>query len=1043
MLDVPLEEYVDGISSAALAASWRGAVTVRRGSQPTPAAAPATPYVGLVPYTRGRRAVLLRPRARSGDHRRQPARVAADAALRRRAASARARSCGPASSTTCASRPSERSLTLGHAARSRVVRRSAPGATTRSPVADSRPSRSARDRADRRSRRRGDLVADGRRSTSARRDALRRGPARRATLLVVLDQFEEYFLYHPDEDGEGTLRRRVPARVNAPNLRVELPALDPRGRLREARPLQGPDPAPLRELPPGRPPRPRGRAARRSRGRSSRVQPSCSRRRRPYAVEPELVEAVLDAGASRARRRSARPAAGIGRARRADATPGRDAVPPARHGAALGGGARGGLARRCTLATLEQLGGAERIVEQPPRRGARRARRRASRTSRPTSSATSSRRRGRRSSHAVPTSPSWTQACPSRRLRAVLEKLCRGDARILRPVDAAAGRERGPRYEIFHDVLASRSSTGAPRTSATGPRAPRLPGYGGCGGGSRRAGAEWCCSSSSSPVSRSGRSSNSGRREGRRRWRVPKRSRRPPCRSSTPIPSSAPAGVGGRGRERHQGGRGRLTPRVDGVAPAGRRAGPRPGAQRRNLARRQPSAHRRWSPDAHLRRATGGGADYASFGAGLVNEAAFDRKGRLIVTANTDGTARILDAQGAREQLVIRAGSAAVVAARSPRRTPVLTVSRDGAARIFDARTGDPGALLRVRPPLRWYLVSPGGEAVLIIGRARRRARLALAGPRGREAPSTCRASWARTAVSALADDGRVASGGPVSLVPGRRRKRSQARCASSTPERPSANDLRSWRRERHRLQPSRPACGDGGRRRPASGTRAGDASVVRYPFSEVLRTCGRSRSPPTAETLLTTSDDGSARLWRAATGEQLAVFRSPPGPTRGAFSPSGKLVGRRAGDVRVWRRMRCRRASRDGFPVCRSRPSRDHLRARRIAPGCRGCGRVDARNRLRRIRHAFLPTALPGSIFSVSPDGRLVAYGRGVRMRRRADGDGGCGCDRPRSAGTRPGWRSWTATGVWECGRPARVRPAPSVEPTDTRWGSLPAAEW
>ncbi len=39
-------------------------------------------------------------------------------------------------------------------------------------------------------------------------------------LLVVLDQFEDYFLYHPDEDGEGTFAVEFPRLVNEPNLRV-------------------------------------------------------------------------------------------------------------------------------------------------------------------------------------------------------------------------------------------------------------------------------------------------------------------------------------------------------------------------------------------------------------------------------------------------------------------------------------------------------------------------------------------------------------------------------------------------------------------------------------------------------------------------------------------------------------------------------------------------------------------------------------------------------------------------------------------------------
>ena len=53
-------------------------------------------------------------------------------------------------------------------------------------------------------------------------DALRAWTERVRTLLVVLDQFEDYFLYHPDEDGEGTFAGELPAIVNDPNLRVHV-----------------------------------------------------------------------------------------------------------------------------------------------------------------------------------------------------------------------------------------------------------------------------------------------------------------------------------------------------------------------------------------------------------------------------------------------------------------------------------------------------------------------------------------------------------------------------------------------------------------------------------------------------------------------------------------------------------------------------------------------------------------------------------------------------------------------------------------------------
>ena len=39
-------------------------------------------------------------------------------------------------------------------------------------------------------------------------------------LLIVLDQFEEYFLYHPHEDGEGTFAVEFPRAINRTDLHV-------------------------------------------------------------------------------------------------------------------------------------------------------------------------------------------------------------------------------------------------------------------------------------------------------------------------------------------------------------------------------------------------------------------------------------------------------------------------------------------------------------------------------------------------------------------------------------------------------------------------------------------------------------------------------------------------------------------------------------------------------------------------------------------------------------------------------------------------------
>jgi WD40 repeat protein len=53
-------------------------------------------------------------------------------------------------------------------------------------------------------------------------ETLRGWTQRVAMLLVILDQFEDYFTYHPDEDGPGTLAGELPEIVNDPDLHVHI-----------------------------------------------------------------------------------------------------------------------------------------------------------------------------------------------------------------------------------------------------------------------------------------------------------------------------------------------------------------------------------------------------------------------------------------------------------------------------------------------------------------------------------------------------------------------------------------------------------------------------------------------------------------------------------------------------------------------------------------------------------------------------------------------------------------------------------------------------
>ena len=239
---------------------------------------------------------------------------------------------------------------------------------------------------------------------------------------------------------------------------------------------------------------------------------------------------------------------------------------------------------------------------------------------------------------------------------------------------------------------------------------------------------------------------------------------------------------------------------------------------------------------------------------------------------------------------------------------------------------------------------------------------------------------------AAVADDGRVALGSGIGLVPGMRPDdatgelwivdaRTGARKtifvpggAGSIAFSPGGRFVATAGPETARIWDTLPA--RFGRALPVLRGHAGGISDVAF--------------APDGETVLTASDDGSARLWRAATGEQLAVLRSPAAPKRALFSPSGKrIVTTRRGEVRVWAvdsvpAQFARRLP----PMFESPPigaitfARDgsHLVAagsRRMDPG----NQARAESSARSIRQSY-----PGSIFSVSPDGRLIAYGRGVQ---------------------------------------------------------------
>ena len=279
-------------------------------------------------------------------------------------------------------------------------------------------------------------------------DALTRWTKDVRTILVVLDQFEDFFLYHGDEDGAGAFAREFPAIVNEPNLRVNFLIS-----IRE-------DAWAKLDLFEGRIPRVFANYVRvehlsRDAAREAIERPIAEWNRRlppgeqPYTLDGALVEAVLDAAV----------ASGLPLTRAGDVPDGRSSgaeqieapflqlVMERVWRATVEAGSR-----ELTNSRLEQLGGARRVVENHllEALGALTPSEQAIASDLFRFLVTSSKTK---IAHSASDLAEWTGR-PEPEVSAVLEKLCHGESgRILRPVAPATDGEP-IRYELFHDVLA-------------------------------------------------------------------------------------------------------------------------------------------------------------------------------------------------------------------------------------------------------------------------------------------------------------------------------------------------------------------------------------------------------------------------------------------------------------------------------------------------------------------------------------------------------------------------------------------------------------
>jgi WD40 repeat protein len=277
-------------------------------------------------------------------------------------------------------------------------------------------------------------------------DSLRAWTERARRLLVVLDQFEDYFLYHPTEAGDDTFDEAFPEIVNDPSLRVHFLLSVREDAWAQLDRFEGRVPQLFANYV-------RVEHLDRDGGRDAIKGPLDEYNRRlpdgagKYDVEEDLVTAVLDAAATRPESE--------GEGENGSLPAGDEIEAPFlqlvmdRLWRATDSGAR-----TLTKETLDGLGGAQRIVEThivdalgsltPPEQAiAAEAFRYLVTRSR------------RRVVQSLSDLSEWLEK-PEGELAPVLEKLASGDSgRILRPVPPPPGREsEGARYELFHDVLA-------------------------------------------------------------------------------------------------------------------------------------------------------------------------------------------------------------------------------------------------------------------------------------------------------------------------------------------------------------------------------------------------------------------------------------------------------------------------------------------------------------------------------------------------------------------------------------------------------------
>jgi hypothetical protein len=270
-------------------------------------------------------------------------------------------------------------------------------------------------------------------------------------LLVILDQFEEYFLYHPDEDGPGTFAAEFPQAVNRSDLPVSFLVAIREDALAKLDRFKGSVPNLFANYV-------RIRHLRASQAEAAVLGPLARLGERipdaaPWTADPELVRRVLE-GVQVGKVVLASVGRGVAAEPRQRDRPDPPIETPYLQIVLtrLWTEEAAKSSRRLRLATLEALGGPQRIVrthlDEALDRLPVEQRDVVARVLHHLVTST-----GTKIAHSVADLADYT-GLPEDRVRAVLDRLSAPDARILRTVASPAGQQGEPRYEIFHDVLA-------------------------------------------------------------------------------------------------------------------------------------------------------------------------------------------------------------------------------------------------------------------------------------------------------------------------------------------------------------------------------------------------------------------------------------------------------------------------------------------------------------------------------------------------------------------------------------------------------------